>query len=88
MYLGRAVELGEPVHVDDVVEVVEVEARAAAGGEEDDVVLERQPRPLGRREHRHRCADHQLAPSLSCVVNWYASAARPQSASGWVLNFF
>jgi hypothetical protein len=54
VYLGRAVEPGEPVHVDDVVEVVEVEASAAAGGEEDDVVLERQPRPLGSREHRHR----------------------------------
>lgn len=37
-----------------LVELVEAEARAAAGGEEDDVVLERQPRPLGRRDPRHR----------------------------------
>jgi hypothetical protein len=37
----------------DLVEEVDGEAAAAVGGEEEDVVLQRQPRPLGRRWFRH-----------------------------------
>ena len=55
----------------DLVQVVEAEAVAAAGGEEDDVILESQPRPLGNRDPRHRRNQPRLAArSPSPVLAW------------------
>lgn len=66
--LFGVVELDEAVHEEDLVEEVDGEAVAAVGGEEEDVVLQRQPRPL-----RHRCPRHGLA---SLLVQVGAAPAR------------
>jgi hypothetical protein len=44
----------EEEKVADLVDVVEGEALARAGGEEQNVLLERQPRPIGHQRLRHR----------------------------------
>jgi hypothetical protein len=65
--------------------VVEAEALAAASGEEDDVVLERQPRPLGSRDPRHRRRPPAPRRALSLpALAWCASAS---GGVGPVLNF-
>jgi hypothetical protein len=65
----------------DLVEVVEGEALASAGGEEEDVVLECQQRPIGHCMLRHR---------WSPVLTWLPLRLFPPSPCGvcaiwWIL---
>ena len=67
----------------DLVEVVEAEALAAAGGEEDDVILERQPWPLGSRDPRHRRYRSRLAARPPSPVLAWCAFARDWVGSDW-----
>jgi hypothetical protein len=60
--------------------VVEGETLAGAGGEEEDVVLECQPRPIGHWKLRHR-----RSPALGRLLFGCSPRCLVESAIWWIL---